>query len=202
MTTFYFIRHGNRDMLAGDPSLSPQGIAQARATAQWLRDKPIAAVFASPLRRAHETAEWIAHTRDLAVIADARLRERMNWGDAPNQSLEAFVALWDRCTRERDFAPPVGDSARGAGERVESFVRERSERLPHGDVVAVLHGGVLTDFLINVFGDDELRRWHPQFVAKQNQIVPECSITIVRYDGGQYVMESFADTQHLHELSF
>jgi len=198
MTTFYFVRHGHRALTAGDPPLSGKGIAQAQALAQALRSRPIVAVYASPLRRAHETAEWIARTHNLPVVGDARLRERMNWGDETGQSFEEFIAQWERCTRERDYQPPGGDSARAAGGRVESFVREQAQRHPQGEVVAVLHGGVLTDFLVNVFDEAELKRWHPDFIAQQSQLVPECSVTTIRFDG-QYTLSGFADVCYLED---
>jgi len=59
-------------------------------------------------------------------------------------------------------------------------------------VAAVLHGGVLADFLVNVFDEAELKRWHPDFVAQQSQLVPECSMTIIEFDS-QYIMRSFAE---------
>jgi len=201
MTRFYLMRHGNRALTIGDPALSPHGIAQAQATARRLSDKAIAAVYASPLRRARETAEWIARAQRLEVMTDVRLRERMNWGDVPSQSFDEFIALWAHCTHERDFVPTVGDSARGAGQRIESFVHEMTARYPQGEVVAVLHGGVLADFLVNVFSEAELNRWHPDFIAQQSQLAPECSITMVRYDGVRCTLECFADVQHLHNVS-
>src|SRR5438874_1117187 len=196
MTTFYFVRHGHRALTVGDPPLSGQGIAQARSVAAHLRRRPIVAVYASPLRRAHETAQWIARAHNLKVVADARLRERMNWGDVEAQSFEDFSAQWQRCTRERDYRPPGGDSARAAGARAESFIREQAERHPQREVVAVLHGGVLTDFLLNVFDEAELNRWHPDFIAQQSQLVPECSITVIEFDG-HYTMRRFAEVTHL-----
>ncbi|MCA1554403.1 MAG: histidine phosphatase family protein, partial [Chloroflexi bacterium] len=194
---FYLVRHGKRVCEQGDPPLSAAGIIEAHATAAWLHAQPLCAVYSSPLRRALETAAHIATQHDLPVQTDARLRERANWGDVPAQAFADFAALWERGTRERDFVPPVGDSARGAGARVESLVVEVARAHPHGEVAAVLHGGVLTDFLVNVYPESELNRWHPQFVAMQSELVTECSITIVEYDGRVYRLIVFAQTKHL-----
>lgn len=202
MTTFYLVRHGQRARTSGDPPLSRRGITQARATAERLWDRPLAAVYSSPLRRARETADWLARPHALHVVRDPRLRERINWGDLPGQSFDEFIALWERCTREREYVPPVGDSAQAAGQRVESFVRERAERHPGGEIAAVLHGGVLTDFLLNVCDGAELNRLHADFVEQQSLLVPECSITVVHCDGAAYHVECFAATQHLTGLVY
>ena len=197
MTTFYLIRHGDRERTIGDPPLSAVGTAQARATAAFLRATPLQAVYASPLRRARETAAHIAAPRGLPVVEDARLRERANWGDLPGQTFADFAAMWERGTRDRDFIPPVGDSARQAGARIEAFVQEIALAYPDGQVVAVTHGGVIADFLVNVFAVDELDRWHPEFLAVQSKIVAECSITVVRSDGFRHRLEALAGVQHL-----
>ena len=124
MTTFYLIRHGDRERTIGDPPLSAVGTAQARATAAFLRATPLQAVYASPLRRARETAAHIAAPRGLPVVEDARLRERANRGDLPGQTFADFAAMWERGTGDRDFNPAVGDSAWEAGVRIQAFVQE------------------------------------------------------------------------------
>ena len=197
MTTFYLIRHGDRERTVGDPPLSAVGTAQAQATAAYLRNAPLQAVYASPLRRARETAAHIAASHRLPVVEDVRLRERANWGDVPGQTFAEFAAMWECSTHDRDSIPPVGDSARQAGARIEAFVQEIALAYPHGQVAAVTHGGVITDFLVNVFTTDELNRWHPEFLAVQSKIVAECSITVVRYDGVRHRLAALAGIQHL-----
>jgi len=55
--------------------LSPRGRRQARAAAAHLADRPIVAVWSSPLQRALETAAEIALPRGLVVQVDERLGE-------------------------------------------------------------------------------------------------------------------------------
>lgn len=64
---FYFIRHGETDwnrqkILQGqiDIPLNDCGIAQAHSAASLLKDKGIASIVSSPLKRALKTAEIIA----------------------------------------------------------------------------------------------------------------------------------------------
>ncbi len=60
------IRHGlplrveNDDGTPADPSLSPAGQEQARRLMRWLERDKIERVYASPLRRAYQTAEPLA----------------------------------------------------------------------------------------------------------------------------------------------
>lgn len=53
-TLFYLIRHGKKEVTSGDVPLSPSGLRQAYATAQFLQERPIQQVYSSPLRRAKE----------------------------------------------------------------------------------------------------------------------------------------------------
>ena len=94
MTIIHLIRHGQAQRVAGDPGLTETGREQARRTALSLQSADLAAVYASPLNRAQETAAIVAATFDLKVATDPRLRERANWGDDPAQPLETFLAMW------------------------------------------------------------------------------------------------------------
>ncbi len=113
--------------------MTPQGYAEAKQVAAYLQSFPIAHVYTSPLRRAHETAEHITAELGVPVSIEPLLRERMNFGDQPGQTFKQFVAIWEQCSRQRDHVPPVGDSSRGAGQRVEAFVTA-----VHDDVLVVI----------------------------------------------------------------
>lgn len=184
MLSVHFVRHGKRERWPGDPPLTREGRRDAERIAEHLVTAQPAAVVTSPLSRARETAEIIGRVLGLDVTEDTRLRERMNWGDLEGQSLEEFLAEWERCSRDRDRQPPVGDSSREAGARIASFVAECSG----GDVIAVTHGGVLADFLLNAFSPAELRAVRPEFCVDpySGDVVRECSITTVTYDAGRF----------------
>ncbi|HXF64873.1 MAG TPA: histidine phosphatase family protein [Caldilineaceae bacterium] len=201
MTVFYLVRHGQVERRVGDPdpSLTVQGRREAEQVAAALQARPIARVYASPLRRAQETAAPIAGAHGLAVETDARLRERANFGDLPGQTLEVFVALWERCSRERDYAPPGGVSSREAGRRLETWMAEVYEALPDGEVVAVTHGGTIADFLLNVCPAAALARIHPGFAARPYaaEIMSNGAITVVACAAGRFTVQEIALTNHL-----
>ncbi|XEC97642.1 histidine phosphatase family protein [Paenibacillus tarimensis] len=182
----------------GDVAISSKGILQAQATARYFRQMPIKKIVCSPLKRAKETALIIANETNKSTIAeDIRLRERANWGDIPGQTFEEFVEMWERCTKDRDFSPPAGDSARIAGDRLSSCLLELSVEHPQDRIIVVTHGGLITDFLINVIPEEELGKLHPNFIVEQSDLVAECSITKIICRDGIFILDSFANDDHL-----
>ena len=67
------IRHGlplrveNRDGRPADPPLSEEGQRQAERLSEWLREESLDAIYASPLRRARETAEPLARLQGHSI---------------------------------------------------------------------------------------------------------------------------------------
>ena len=70
------IRHGlpqrveNPDGAPADPSLSPEGREQAESVARWLARERFDRIYASPLRRARETAGPLASALGLEIEID------------------------------------------------------------------------------------------------------------------------------------
>ena len=126
------------------------------------------ALYSSPLRCARETAEPIARAAGLPVRIDSHLRERLNWDGT--KTFDAFLADWDRSTQDRDLVLGNGESSRSAGERLRAFLAA----LPgeRGQVAAVSHGGVTTDLVRTLLGDDRL----PPHLIEEG--IPSCAITI------------------------
>ncbi|MFK0522766.1 histidine phosphatase family protein [Paenibacillus illinoisensis] len=202
-TIFHLVRHGLKERHSGDVSLTPEGIIQAESTARHFAQAafPITKIVTSPLQRAKQTAERIALYTRCPLTEDFRLRERANWGDCPDQTLEQFIAMWDQCTSDPDYIPPVGDSAKKAGERLASLLIElHSEELANRNIIVVTHGGLITDFLVQAFTERELNVWHPDFKSVQHRLIPECSITKLIYDKAPCRIEAFASTEHLNSL--
>jgi broad specificity phosphatase PhoE len=167
VTTIYLIQHGDKERMPGDPGLTELGKGQAAATARWLQGKGLHALYSSPLRRARETAEPISRATGLIVRVDSRLRERLNWDGA--QAFGAFLADWDRSTKDRDLVLGNGESSRSAGERLRGFLASLAGA--SGPVAVVSHGGVTTDLLRTLLGDDGLP---PRLM---DEGIPSCAIT-------------------------
>jgi len=167
VTTIYLVQHGDKERSPGDPGLTELGRRQAAVTARWLRVTGLKALYSSPLRRARETAEPVGAATGLAIQLDSRLRERLNWDGT--QAFDAFLAEWDRSTKDRDLVLGNGESSRSAGERLRLFL----VNLVGGDgpVAVVSHGGVTVDLLRNLLGDDGLP------AGLMTDGIPPCAIT-------------------------
>ncbi|WP_028609836.1 histidine phosphatase family protein [Paenibacillus harenae] len=196
-TDFYLVRHAKKEKGIEDVAISAEGMLQAQRTARHFRNRQINKIVSSPLKRAKQTAQLLAEATKTTISEDIRLRERANWGDLPGQTFEEFVEMWERCTRDRDLSPPAGDSARKAGERLSACLFELSVEHPQDSIIIVTHGGLITDFLVNVMTEDELRKWHPNFIVEQSNLVAECSITRVNCKEGIFKLVDLANVAHL-----
>jgi 2,3-bisphosphoglycerate-dependent phosphoglycerate mutase len=94
---FYFLRHGETESnaagtLAGsiDVPLTERGHAQARAAAAALENCGITVIYSSALRRARDTADYIAGMLRLPVSIVPELAER-HWGVLEGKSRELRV---------------------------------------------------------------------------------------------------------------
>jgi broad specificity phosphatase PhoE len=169
VTMVYLVQHGDKEPLPGDPGLTALGRQQAARTGRWLGGHGVRALWTSPMRRARQTADCIAAVTGLAVQPDARLRERLNWdGGMP---FDAFLALWARTTRDRDLVPEGGQSSRQAAARLLAFLAGLRGR--PGPAAAVTHGGITTELLRDLLGDDALRP------GVLDTGIPPCAITAI-----------------------
>ncbi|MDF2653499.1 MAG: histidine phosphatase family protein [Paenibacillus sp.] len=91
--TFFLVRHALKDKSVGDVPITHMGVLQAQWTARRFCDLPISVILSNPLRRAKETAEYIALETKSAIHEDNRLRERANRGDLTGQTFEEFVEM-------------------------------------------------------------------------------------------------------------
>ncbi len=173
------VQHADKQREPGDPGLSELGHAQADRVARQLATAGVVALYASPQRRARETAAPIAVAVGLAVSIDERLSERMNWDGPNHQSAEVFLAEWERTVADRHYVPFNGDSSSAAAARFQRFLDEVDRRHRPGPIAVVSHGGVTTDLLRDLVGDEVLRTAMPGLFAGG---MPPCALTTL--DGG------------------
>lgn len=196
MNTFYLIRHGQKVSKAGDPGLTELGKKQAEKTAHLLKDLHISKIVSSPYKRAKETAEIINNTLNLKIVFDPRLKERMNWGSVPGQSLEELLKEWEYSNTHRDFKPKAGISSFESGQNAFDVISEIST--PKDLNIAVItHGGVICDLLRNAFSDDYLRKIKQEFPEKLDSLIKECSITTLIKNSDKFSLKSIGKINHL-----
>jgi len=155
------VRHGETDWNAQhrfqgqlDIPLNVTGCSQAEALRFRLSAISFDTAYSSPLRRAFETARVI--TRDLPILADARLSEIHHgcWQGKTKSEIEAqWPDEWDRwCRGLWRFAPPGGESSIAVRARVEDFMRT----LRGTNVLCVSHGVVIQILLSILIGGSRL----------------------------------------------
>lgn len=167
VTRLIAVRHGETAWNVGsriqgqlDIPLNDTGLWQARRTARALGDEPVAAIYASDLARAWQTALEIARPHGLPVTPDTGLRERA-FGQFEGRTFADIDAvlpeqarLWR--TRDPDFAPEGGESLLTFRARVTDATHRLAGRHPGQLVVLVAHGGVM-DVLYRAATGQELQ---------------------------------------------
>ena len=149
-----------------DIGLNATGARQAQQLGAALADETVAAVYASDLSRAWDTARAVAASLGLEVVAEPRLRERA-FGHFEGRTFADIEAnspdearRWR--TRDPEFAPEGGESLIVFRQRVTAVAAELAARHPGDQVVLVAHGGVM-DVLYRAATGQELqapRTWH------------------------------------------
>lgn len=195
MKTFFLIRHGDKHPIPPDPELNELGHKQAQTTAQYLKQFPITKIITSPLLRTQQTALHIANALQLTLETDLRLRERLNWGDDPTQSRENFIHLWMQTSKDRAFVPHIGLSSLQAGKSLEQVVSELTVS-DHQYIALVTHGGIIADFLRNVFPERELSALVREYPDGFDYEVSECSVTEILI-GNTFKLMRANDSAHL-----
>jgi broad specificity phosphatase PhoE len=151
-----------------DPELSEAGRAQAQHLAAYLAEEDIAAVYASPLRRAVETARPVAQTRGVEVVLEdgvAEFDRGANWY-VPVEELKATNdPRWQELLDGTWHASLEIDPFQFRAE-VSAAVERIVAAHPGAKVVVVCHGGVINAYLSRVLGlDDAAGFFYPNYTS-------------------------------------
>jgi len=152
------IRHGlpvRRELSEGiaDPELAEDGHAQARYLAEYLAAESIEAVYASPLRRAYQTAEPLAAAKGvpITVVDGVAEWDRNSSEYIPIEELKAANdPRWQAMARGEwtvHDETPEEFAARVIG-AVEGIIAAH----PSQRVAVVCHGGVVNSYLSHILG--------------------------------------------------
>lgn len=172
--TVYLVRHGENvanltrefSHRRIDYSLTEKGIEQARQTADFFRDKDIHAIYASPLKRAKETAHIIAETLELEVTVLEQFREvnvgtletlpptRENW-----EWHNRIVMEWLQGRPETPF--PEGEDYHSLLGRMRNGLEEATAGRAGQNIIVIGHAGIfaitMKDICCNVDYKELLR---------------------------------------------
>jgi broad specificity phosphatase PhoE len=164
---FYFMRHGQSEENTREwdgnnlnSPLTDLGHQQAQALAEWAAQHlTIQLIYASPMLRTRQTAEYLAHALKLPITFDNRLREVGNaYPDGspfPDDNLPSYVlgrwgsrepykAITHQGENWMQFRARVGGF-------VETLVAEAGDQHIEQSVAVVCHGGVIDGVFEHVF---------------------------------------------------
>jgi len=200
MTQLILIRHGEtvwnqqrRMQGHSDSPLSETGVRQAQLLARHLRQIAFGALYSSDSGRAQHTARSVAEVTGHDIILEPRLRERhfgVFEGLTGSEIAANHPADYARFkSRDQAHVIPGGESALQFRARVLACFEEIAGR-HNGELVVVITHGLVLDVLYRAaLGiPPELPRIHELVNAGINRL---------RYDGGTWHIEVWADASHL-----
>ena len=178
------VRHGETDgnvsrrLQGADDPLTDRGRRQARELAAHLAGRgDVAALYASPYRRAFETASAVGAALGMQPEPREALVE-IDVGEAAGYRFEEWAESFpdeaERFRREGvDYAWPGGESGRDLSARAEAEIRRILEAhgREDGTVVVVSHGGTLAWVVAHLLGEPD-GEWPYSYARLDN-----CSIT-------------------------
>lgn len=203
-TQIIAVRHGQTAYNAGqriqgqlDIALDALGRWQAQQLARVLADEPLAAVHASDLARARDTAAPLAQALGLALSLHTDLRER-HFGRFEGMSHAEIEARhpddarrWRQ--REPDFEPGGGESLRAFSARSVAAFARIARAHPGQTVAIVAHGGVL-DCLHRAASGQALE-------APRTWQLANAAINRLLWTGEGFALVGWDDRRHLDEPS-
>jgi broad specificity phosphatase PhoE len=199
----YLIRHGEsmhnavgRIQGHSDVRLSGLGRRQGAAAGEVLAGLPIDALYASPLRRARETAEIIAERLKLPICFDDRLKE-VNVGIFQDQLRSELDRLYPEefarwKSEDFDYVLPGGESRRQLLERGREAIRS-IVAAGHRNAAIVSHGRILMTVVKDLLG---LPLEKPPFSLQNG------SITTLLYNESDktFALVVLDDVEHLRKV--
>jgi 2,3-bisphosphoglycerate-dependent phosphoglycerate mutase len=152
------IRHGlpvRRELDEGlaDPELAEAGLAQAQHLAEYLSSESLDAVYASPLRRAFQTAQPLAASqgRDIVVVDEVAEWDRNSSEYVPVEELKAANdPRWQAMLRgEWNVHEESPEEFRS---RTVNAIEKLIDAHRGHRIAVVCHGGVINGYLSHVLG--------------------------------------------------
>lgn len=204
-TTLLLVRHGETDdnknhvfQGQGGRGLNPRGRDQVTRLANRLvraKSRP-AALYASDLDRARETAEILGRAVGLSPVLDPDLRELFlgAWqGLTDTEVSTRFPAEWGTWRTGQDLRRGGGESYADLATRVERALGRIADAHAGETVVVVSHGASIKIFAARVLGlgTEQLRNF---------RVTVNTGVSLIERDAdGRYRLLVWNDVAHLHD---
>ena len=178
-----------------DISLNDTGRWQAERLGLALKDEPIAAIYASDLSRAHDTALAVSRHTGVPVQAEPGLRER-SFGEFEGRTfaeIETELPEQAKRWRQRDpaFTPAGGESLLMLEARVLSVAGRLAAQHPGEQIALFAHGGVM-DILYRAATRLDLQ-------APRTWALGNTAVNRLLWSPEGFSLVGWADVQHLSD---
>lgn len=165
------IRHGlpqrivNEDNTAADPPLSPEGKRQADKMAAWMKPERFDHIYASPMKRAYETAEPLAAAAGLEIQIRpgvAEFDQNSSFYIPVEQLKEEDYESW-RTLMQGNYNNEVdfNEFCRAVIDTCEEIISHNRG----GKVAVVCHGGVINVWTAHVIGFEPRLFFNPDYTS-------------------------------------
>ena len=180
-----------------DIALNDTGRWQAERLGMALKDEPIAAIYASDLSRAHDTALAVSRHTDVPVRPEPGLRER-SFGEFEGRTfaeIETELPAQAKRWRQRDpaFTPAGGESLLMLEARVLSVAARLAAQHPGEQIALFAHGGVM-DILYRAATRLDLQ-------AARTWALGNTAVNRLLWSPEGFSLVGWADVQHLNDGS-
>ncbi len=204
VTTLYIVRHcqsmGNierRFQGRFDAPVSPDGEKQLDLLSLRFRNERIDVIYASPLKRAYQTAEAVNRFHHLPIRTMDGLLE-LDVGDMENLQLSEIGEKFPEVAKNWDQSPdlcefPHGETMRQAYERVNAALDQIIRDNPGKTVFVATHGGVIRNLYARVCSGcvEGIRK---------SAVFGNTGVSILEADdGGKLSWRAINDLSHLPE---
>jgi len=193
ITVVHLLRHGevsnpNGVLYGRLPGyhLSANGRLMAAAAADFFAERPVAALFASPLERAQETAQPVAERLGLEIVTDERLIESVNVLEGKTVTLARLALnpanwryLWN------PFRPSWGEPYAEVAARMREAIAQAREAARGKEAVCVSHQ---LPIWVSRLAAEHRRLWH----NPNNRQCALGSVTSFTFDGDELAGVSYA----------
>lgn len=170
MKKLYLFRHGetdwnkeNRIQCSVDIELNEKGLEQARQNAEFLKDKGIQHIYASPLKRAYKTGEVLANLINVDIEIYNDLHE-MNGGryegiikDEIKKDFgeDKYEMFYHTKNEGMDLSLPDGETKRQVRNRIINAVIDIAKTTQYNIIGIASHGFVLRELLRGLDFEDD-----------------------------------------------
>jgi broad specificity phosphatase PhoE len=193
ITVVHLLRHGevsnpNGVLYGRLPGyhLSANGRLMAAAAADFFAERPVAALFASPLERAQETAQPVAERLGLEIVTDERLIESVNVLEGKAVTLAQLALnpgnwryLWN------PFRPSWGEPYTQVAARMRQVIDRAREAARGQEAICVSHQ---LPIWISRLAAEHKHLWH----NPNNRQCALGSVTSFTFDGDELAGVSYA----------